>query len=56
MAEVSFAGEMFRRIEHRVMQFAELDLDVALLGDLERVRTASGTSWNSAFISSADRR
>ena len=37
MAQVTFAGEMFGRVEDRVMQLAELDLEVAFLGDFQRV-------------------
>ena len=37
LAQITFAREMFRRRKDRVMQFAELDLQVALLGHFERV-------------------
>ena len=37
MPQIAFAREVLRRMEHRVMQLAELDLQVALLGHLQRV-------------------
>ncbi len=37
LAQIAFAGEMLRRCEDRIMQLAELDLDVAFLGDFQRV-------------------
>ena len=36
-AQITFAREMFRRRKNREMQFAKLNLQVALLGDFERV-------------------
>ena len=35
--QIAFAREMFGRGEHRVMELAEFDLEVALIGHLERV-------------------
>jgi len=37
LAQVTFAGEMFGRMKDRVMQLAELNLQIAFLGDLQRV-------------------
>ena len=42
MTQVTFAGEMFGRREHGVMEFPELDLDVALFGHFERVSDRLG--------------
>ena len=33
MAQVTFASEMFRRVEYRIMQFAELDFQIAFFSD-----------------------
>ena len=37
LAQITFAREMFRRRKNREMQFAEIDLQIALPGDFERV-------------------
>ena len=56
MAQIAFAGEIIRRMKHRIMQLAELDFQIAFLATSSVFFTASGTSAKRAFISSALRR
>ena len=49
MAQVTLAGEVFRRLEDRVMQLVELDFDVALLRDFERVPHGVGRFGEPGF-------
>ena len=56
LAQITFAREMLRRMKDRVMQFAELDFQIAFLRDFQRVLHRFGHSLKRAFISSADRR
>ena len=42
LAQITFAGEMFGRMEDRVMEFAEFDFQIAFLGDFQRVADGLG--------------
>ncbi len=42
MPQITFACKMLRRIEHRIVQRLEIEFDIALLGDFQRVRDGFG--------------